>query len=65
MNQVGVEYVIHESSFLPVDSLGFLEGSTKNLASHESYIGAPAGTRTPNPQVRSLVLYPIELRVQK
>ena len=24
--------------------------------------GAPAGTRTPNPQVRSLVLYPIELR---
>ena len=28
-------------------------------------IGAPAGTRTPNPQVRSLVLYPVELRVRK
>ena len=27
--------------------------------------GAPAGTRTPNPQVRSLVLYPIELRAQQ
>ena len=26
--------------------------------------GAPAGTRTPNPQVRSLVLYPVELRAQ-
>ena len=27
--------------------------------------GAPAGTRTPNPQVRSLVLYPVELRAQR
>ena len=26
-------------------------------------IGAPEETRTPNPQIRSLVLYPIELRV--
>ncbi len=24
--------------------------------------GAPEGSRTPNPQIRSLVLYPIELR---
>ena len=24
--------------------------------------GAPRGTRTPNPQIRSLMLYPIELR---
>jgi hypothetical protein len=24
--------------------------------------GAPEETRTPNPQIRSLVLYPIELR---
>jgi hypothetical protein len=27
-------------------------------------IGAPGRTRTSNPQIRSLVLYPIELRVQ-
>jgi hypothetical protein len=27
--------------------------------------GAPEETRTPNPQIRSLVLYPIELRVQR
>jgi hypothetical protein len=26
--------------------------------------GAPEGSRTPNPQIRSLVLYPIELRVR-
>ena len=27
-------------------------------------IGAPGEIRTPNPQIRSLVLYPIELRAQ-
>ena len=27
--------------------------------------GAPGRTRTSNPQIRSLVLYPIELRVQR
>ena len=27
-------------------------------------IGAPGGTRTHNPQIRSLVLYPVELRAQ-
>ena len=26
--------------------------------------GTPEGSRTPNPQIRSLVLYPIELRTQ-
>jgi hypothetical protein len=26
--------------------------------------GAPEETRTPNPQIRSLVLYPIELRAR-
>ena len=26
--------------------------------------GAPGETRTPNPQIRSLVLYPIELRAR-
>jgi hypothetical protein len=26
---------------------------------------APGGSRTPNPQIRSLMLYPIELRVRK
>ena len=26
--------------------------------------GAPGGIRTPNPQIRSLVLYPIELRAR-
>ena len=26
--------------------------------------GAPAGTRTPNPQIRNLMLYPIELRAR-
>ncbi len=26
--------------------------------------GAPGEVRTPNPQVRSLVLYPVELRAQ-
>ena len=28
-------------------------------------IGAPGGIRTPDPQVRSLVLYPAELRAQR
>lgn len=34
---------------------------------HETLIntGAPEGTRTPNLQIRSLALYPIELRVHK
>ena len=27
-------------------------------------IGAPERSRTPNPQIRSLVLYPIELRAR-
>ena len=27
--------------------------------------GAPGGSRTPNPQIRSLMLYPIELRVHE
>lgn len=27
--------------------------------------GAPEETRTPNPQIRSLVLYPVELRVRR
>ena len=27
-------------------------------------VGAPGGIRTPNPQIRSLVLYPIELRAR-
>jgi hypothetical protein len=27
--------------------------------------GAPGGIRTPNPQIRSLVLCPIELRARK
>ena len=26
------------------------------------FVGAPGGTRTPNPLVRSQVLYPVELR---
>ena len=30
---------------------------------HEK-IGAPERSRTPNPQIRSLVLYPIELRAR-
>jgi hypothetical protein len=29
---------------------------------YQAPIGAPGETRTPNPQIRSLVLYPIELR---
>jgi hypothetical protein len=29
------------------------------------YIGAPERIRTPNPQIRSLVLYPVELRARK
>src|SRR5678815_3565868 len=28
-------------------------------------VGAPGRTRTPNPQIRSLMLYPIELRAQR
>jgi hypothetical protein len=31
---------------------------------HNEKTGAPGKTRTSNPQIRSLVLYPIELRVQ-
>ena len=27
-------------------------------------IGAPGGIRTPNPQIRSLMLYPVELRAR-
>ena len=27
--------------------------------------GTPAGTRTPNPQIRNLMLYPVELRAHK
>jgi hypothetical protein len=30
----------------------------------ERLIGAPGGIRTPNPQIRSLVLCPIELRAR-
>ena len=29
------------------------------------YSGAPAGTRTLNPQIRNLMLYPVELRAHK
>ena len=28
------------------------------------FVNAPGETRTPNPQIRSLVLYPIELRAR-
>src|ERR1700738_1662537 len=31
---------------------------------HLNKIGAPERSRTPNPQIRSLVLYPIELRAR-
>ena len=34
----------------------------EQVAEFES--GASGGTRTPNPQIRSLMLYPIELRAQ-
>jgi hypothetical protein len=27
-------------------------------------VGAPGGIRTPNPQIRSLMLYPVELRAR-
>ena len=37
-----------------------ISGKTANKKS-----GAPGRTRTSNPQIRSLVLYPIELRVQQ
>ncbi len=43
-----------------------LEGCCSIQLSYKRMIlalgGAPEGSRTPNPQIRSLVLYPIELR---
>ena len=36
----------------------------RNINNIEEYIGAPGGTRTPDTQVRSLVLYPTELRAR-
>ena len=41
-----------------------LEGRCSIQLSYERIkgYGTPEGSRTPNPQIRSLVLYPIELR---
>jgi hypothetical protein len=49
--------------------LGHLKGKavTKTailLGVHKKGNGAPGAIRTPDPQIRSLVLYPAELRVQ-
>ena len=41
---------------------GGVEDARGKLARPERKTGAPGETRTPNPQIRSLVLYPIELR---
>ena len=42
------------------DSLKIKKPASPNLAG--SYAGDPAATRTPNPQLRRLVLYPFELQ---
>src|SRR5215469_7337927 len=54
---------------------GYISGASLSLISLNAYlrfpplspperIGAPERSRTPNPQIRSLVLYPIELRAR-
>ena len=40
------------------------DGSGGNAPAASARPGAPERIRTPNPQIRSLVLYPIELRAQ-
>ena len=42
-----------------------LEGRCSIQLSYERMSGTPKGSRTPNPQIRSLVLYPIELWTHK
>jgi hypothetical protein len=39
-------------------------GNRRAAYDHIDFLGAPGKTRTSNPQIRSLVLYPIELRAQ-
>ena len=41
------------------------EKRNRRKAGPDCSTGAPGGSRTPNPQIRSLMLYPIELRVQR
>src|SRR5260221_6962320 len=36
----------------------------KSSRHHVATFGAPGGVRTPNPQIRSLMLYPVELRAR-
>ena len=46
---------------------GFTYGLANHVRQRESHqdSGDPGGSRTPNPQIRSLMLYPVELRGRK
>ena len=44
---------------------GKVEDMNLSKSQFSIFIRAPRGSRTPNPQIRSLMLYPIELWVQK